>query len=138
LSSGILLLEWLPETRLGTKTVCKSFNCLPLRPAPSYKLAFLFPVESSKPELVHVDCRQKTSDESGLIFEMPEMSSLLGDDMPYGGTRIVTTHHGVLMDHTICIRFRDFFLGDGSKPNRSILACTRERWPILGMARLWP
>jgi MYND finger len=107
------------------KTVGKPFNCLPPRPAPSYKLAFLFPVESSTPELVHVECRQKRSDESGLIFEMPEVSSLLGNDMPYAGTRIVTTHRDVLMDHTICIQFRDLFLEDGSKPNRSILACTR-------------
>jgi MYND finger len=107
------------------KTVCKPFNCLPLRPAPSYKLAFLFPVESSKPELVYVDCRRKWDEEDGQSFEMPEMSSLLGNDKPDVGRTAVTAHGGVMMDHTICIHFRDAFLKDGSTQNKSIIACTR-------------
>jgi hypothetical protein len=82
-------------------------------------------VESSNPELVYVDCPRER-DEDGLLFERPKVgtSSLLGNDNPLVGNIMINAHRGVLMNHTICIHFRDRFLKDGSEPNKSIIAST--------------
>lgn len=105
--------------------LCKKYRLLPPRPAPSYKLALIFPVESNSPKLEYINCPVVIDDEVKEC-EKPDIVSLLGNDSPRLGMAALGPYP--LHDnrgHTLCVYFRDAFLLDGSKQNESIIAATR-------------
>jgi MYND finger len=108
------------------RALCKRIRLFPPRPASEYRLALFFPVERKRPELKWIKCTQNIDDDDGEVWESPDCS-LLGDDKPSRGSLTMTknTRRGISLDHTIKIYIRDNFLADGSKPNKSILECTR-------------
>jgi hypothetical protein len=85
-----------------------------------YRRAILFKQDQARP-LIWVEC--ETMYESGIgPWEYARVDSLLGDDNPYIDQRYIqeNTRRDKNLSHTIEVIFRDTFLLDGYKPNRSI------------------
>lgn len=86
-----------------------------------YRRAILSKQDQARPSLIWVEC--ETMYESGIgPWEYARVDSPLGDDNPYIDQRYIqeNTRRDKNLSHTIEVIFRDTFLLDGSKPNRSI------------------
>lgn len=91
------------------------------RPAKECKRAIFFPQQKTKPSLVWVRCEYSSSSDDG-PRETSHISHLLGKDDPIADRRLVKWNvlRGKNLAHSVEVIFRDRFLKDGSKPNRSI------------------
>lgn len=106
------------------KLLCKSYSSFDAtsRPSNEHYKAILFPIDSAKPQVVwiHAPLRGGGLFE-GHPYQAPEIAPFLGEDsMPWS---MAVQYNGVLQrrfSNTIMIGYRETFLVDGSKRNRSI------------------
>ncbi|KAN0069023.1 zinc finger mynd-type protein [Elaphomyces granulatus] len=99
------------------KLLCATFSNFDAlsRPTDEHLRAILFPVDEKKPKIIWLHCR----------YQCPDYEPLLGSDTLLND--ITIQYNPVLkrkLSNTIYVSHRDTFLGDGSKPNKSIAAIT--------------
>lgn len=105
------------------KLLCKEYFQQSHRPNTMHHRAILFKQDQTRPSLTWVEC--ETEREPGIgPRENPKVALLLGEDDPCIDRRLVqkNTLRDKSLSHTIEVIFRDTFLIDGSRPNRSIEA----------------
>ncbi|KAK8123045.1 hypothetical protein PG984_011715 [Apiospora sp. TS-2023a] len=111
------------------KLLCATFAAFDIstRPTSNHFRSILFPPDEPKPKLIWLHCEWHDPDPDDpplqCSFQFPDGESLVGPDtMPkYRQVQynpILKRH----LDDTIKIAWRDTFLVDGSKPNKSILS----------------
>ncbi|CAI6313450.1 unnamed protein product [Periconia digitata] len=83
------------------------------KPSKEFVQAVFFPVDETKPKVVWLEC--EWGEDCGLHFQLPDLKTYLGG---FGRHTMVNTSQ---------IYYRDGFLTDGSKPNKSIEAITRRK-----------
>jgi len=101
------------------RLLCKKYAERSSPPSESHRLAIEFPQEKRNPRLIWVLCEKKFDDGPR---ERAFVSAFLGKDNPNSGHRLVRRNPRRDRDliNTIEVVFRDTFLIDGSKPNRSL------------------
>lgn len=111
------------------KLLCAAFSNFDAsrRPSADHFRAIFFPVDSEKPEIIWLYCQwhDDDEDEDGFGFQYPDTKPFLGADTFPRSSPI--QYNPVLkrsLDDTIHVYYRDTFLVDGSKPNKSIAAIT--------------
>ncbi len=105
------------------KLLCKEYFQQNHRPNTMHRRAILFQQDQRRPSLIWVECENEHEEGIGL-WEKPKVVLLLGEDNPFIDRRLVqkNVRRDKSLSHTIEIMFRDTFLIDGSRPNRSIEA----------------
>ncbi|MCJ1379983.1 hypothetical protein MMC17_003086 [Xylographa soralifera] len=106
------------------KVLCKAIKSVATRPDAAHKLGILFPENAKTPQLVWVNCKRVMNPhpiEDDYILENPDISHLM-DTNPLIDDMLI--QHNMLrafeLDHTLRLNYRDTFLTDGSKKNRSV------------------
>ncbi|KAN0080597.1 hypothetical protein V8E54_003801 [Elaphomyces granulatus] len=117
------------------KRLCKKIPTMAsTRPTASSRLAILFPVESTSPQLIWVNCPMTQLPDDENEFELPEVLPFLGPGQPTPGCMICWKNdiRGVeRLDHTVMAYIRDNGHNDGSTNNQSVAACAGQT------PRLW-
>ncbi|KAK3699736.1 hypothetical protein LTR37_016341 [Vermiconidia calcicola] len=136
------------------KYLCKNYAKLSQRPGPSWRRAILLPAENVDPHFIWIDTeanededRSRSTNEAqkkynfdrprGVpVFDyihkyaVPKWADLFGPDRAYPAQSTVVlgnTGSGQHLDHSINLHYRDTFLLDGSKDNRSFAQLARGR-----------
>ncbi|MCJ1433199.1 hypothetical protein MMC27_002558 [Xylographa pallens] len=124
--------------------LCKAIKAVPTRPDTAHKLGLLFPQDAKTPQLVWINCRRAINPhpmEEDYTLESPDIAHLMGPNPDYLDDMLI--QHNMLrafeLDHTLRLNYRETFLQDGSKKNRSVSETTtgpvRHDWrgPLLTM-----
>ncbi|RAH60199.1 hypothetical protein BO85DRAFT_466782 [Aspergillus piperis CBS 112811] len=121
------------------KLLCKKFATLPDRPSPEHKRAIFFQVHHTEPILIWIRTERQYVEDLRVWCTEAFVRSYLGPDSPSIG-RMHVEHNDVrgrnlgsglsgsaLRNEGYCVTLlhRDRYLGDGSPPNKSILASVR-------------
>ncbi len=139
--------------------LCKQFPISP-RPSPAHKLAICFPETELEPFLTWVSCYREGDSEYEryvVSYEHADVSPLLGEDDPLPGRAYIGYNPGRdkhlgsgiasfspnKEGYAIELTYRDAFLKDGSKINRSIMESVKgsgtvgHKWcgPIVAMRK---
>lgn len=103
------------------KLLCKKYAKKSPRPSDNHKLAIEFPQDRSYPSLIWVYC-EKRLDDCNRPWEYARVGSFLGRDNPIPERKLIQRNRrrDQLLPNTIEAVFRDTFLIDSSKPNRSL------------------
>ncbi|KAK8008203.1 hypothetical protein PG991_010754 [Apiospora marii] len=110
------------------KLLCASFGAFDIstRPTSEHFRAISFPQGGRKPKLVWIHCNWNKPDHT--IFHFPVSDSVIG---PGTHPEITPVQYNPVLnrrlDDTIRIAWRDKYLSDGSKPNKSLLSVTATR-----------
>lgn len=105
------------------KLLCAAFSSFDMssRPSATHFRGIAFPQDEPKPQITWLDCRWEEDDDIGVKWQHPDLNHFLG---PGSSNRssLVRTDAILqrLLKDTIDICYRDTFLVDGSKPNRSV------------------
>ncbi|KAF2238775.1 hypothetical protein EV356DRAFT_563484 [Viridothelium virens] len=108
------------------KLLCSTFSTFGTssRPTNEHVRAIFFPVDDKKPKVIWLHCKWQDDDDYGR-YQLAQVDSILGSDAPVGYPYI--QYNPVLkrgLSDTICVCYRDTFLIDGSKLNKSIAGIT--------------
>lgn len=103
------------------RILCRKYAEKSPRPSDSHKLAIEFPQDRSYPSLIWVYCEERL-DDCDRLWEYARMESFLGRDNPIPERKLIQRNRrrDQFLPNTIEAVFRDTFLMDGSKPNRSL------------------
>ena len=107
----------------GHDLLCEQLQKLDPRPSPIHVRAILLPQDEPKPRWIWVECEQMVEDD-GERWEMAQVRPFLGPDKPHIGTTYIQRNakRCYNLADTIQIQYRDNFLTDGSRANRSLSA----------------
>jgi hypothetical protein len=126
------------------KLLCASFSVFASsnRPTPDHYRAVLFDPDKTKPEFIWLLCKWSQDDEDDDSFQSPETDTIIGLNEKH----IPIQYNSRLkraLPNTLVFAYRDTFLMDGSRPNKSVAAITvtqpsESHWrgPIVAYARL--
>lgn len=128
------------------KLLCASFSSFATsrRPTADHHRAVLFDPEKAKPEFIWLLCKWRSDfDEEG-GYQAPETGTFLGSDVTSKDAPIqYNPRLKKRLSNTINVTYRDTFLIDGSRPNRSVASIIATqpgeyhdwRGPIIAYAR---
>ena len=99
------------------KALCSKLSQFSIPPRPTARRAIVFP-EDGEAHFAWIDTEMKVDEDDGVTWESPIISS------HFGTLKIQPYYNNVRrsrrLKDNIDLRFRDMFLTDGSKPNKSI------------------
>jgi hypothetical protein len=107
------------------KLLCATFSTFATseRPTKEHYRAVLFDPDKKKPEFIWLLC--KWHEDDGDRYQLPKSETITGHDVP---PQTVPVQYNRRLErrllNTICFTYRDTFLIDGSRPNKSIAAIT--------------
>lgn len=105
------------------KLLCASFSTFDMstRPSKTHLRAIVFPQDQPKPQVTWIDCPWQDNIGDGVRWQNPNEEPFLGS---VGSTVLIQTDSLLQkrLQDTVSISYRDTFLVDGSKPNKSIVS----------------
>ncbi|BCS19476.1 uncharacterized protein APUU_12304S [Aspergillus puulaauensis] len=124
--------------------LCEQFASQTDRPSPQHKRAIFFPADSEEPSLVWVPCTRKYETEERMSWTQLNPHPYLGTDEP--AKESLRIEHNPVRSRNLgsgfagaairkegyCVSlvYRELYLKDGSKTNRSIQACIAASGPL--------
>jgi hypothetical protein len=107
------------------KLLCATFSTFATseRPTKEHYRAVLFDPDKKKPEFIWLLCKWHEDDDGR--YQLPKSETITGHDFP---PQHMPVQYNQRLErrllNTICFTYRDTFLIDGSRPNKSIAAIT--------------
>ena len=109
--------------KTGHDLLCEQLKTLGPRLSLIHVRAILFPQDEPQPRWIWVECEQEVEDD-GERWELAQVKPFLGPDKPRVGRKYMQRNakRGYYLTDTVQLHFRDDFLSDGSRANRSLSA----------------
>jgi hypothetical protein len=118
------------------KLLCRKFSTQASRPSPNHKRAIFFPEDNEQPQMIWLLCESKRDYENGARYELIRPSSFIGEGHKIGyiernpirGRNLGSCFRSKV-GYSVALVFRDRFLLDGPRPNKSLLKCVGKSPP---------